>query len=590
VLRGVLRQDTVFFDMYPSGVIQERLNNDASNLAGKCFHLPIHVLHNSLMIFSNGMAIYAMRPELLWYCCAPIPVVALLQKVFIGRMQRMHERSRKVAEHVVSNTNEMIKEMRTVRCFAMEGEEADSYDVNSQYKTQIEEFSSVIHHVLFISPLVLMFIATRLIATYIGGTFVAERLITVGMAVQMGNAADHLQHCMRDIVELIPDFIKVRGPVGRICDAINNRPTIEPYPGDAPKLTVPITGEIEFRDVDFSFPSEPQKQILHSLSFIAKPGEKVAFIGSTGCGKSTAIQLIQRFYNPSSGVVLLDGRPIDAYDVHYLRRQISVVAQDNVLFSTTIRENVTYGLTKARRDALTNADVERACSKANALDFIGGFPRGLETYCGERGVKLSGGQKQRLAIARAIIREPTICLLDEATSALDSKSEEVVQAALDQMIADNASGCTLMIAHRLSTVRNCDTILCMHKGHVIEKGTHDDLLDIPIVKGGDGKTPVSGLYHDLWDTQMGTQTAGGVGTLPKAKERALEKQSEVVARLMEEVSTLKRELADARARNCDGSPKSVSRRQFGNDLSNGDENAAPDGPEMLKPVRHRSSP
>ena len=183
-----------------------------------------------------------------------------------------------------------------------------------------------------------------------------------------------------------------------------------------PRLACPIEGRIEFRDVDFTFPSEPQKQILHGLSFTARPGEKVAFVGSTGCGKSTAIQLILRFYTQSAGAVMLDGRPIEDFDVHYLRRQISVVAQECVLFSTTIRENVTYGLPRAVRDQLTDADIEAACRKANAWSFIQDFPRKLETYCGEKGVKLSGGQKQRLAIARAIIRKPTICLLDEASA------------------------------------------------------------------------------------------------------------------------------------------------------------------------------
>ena len=345
-------------------------------------------------------------------------------------------------------------------------------------------------------------------------------------------------------------FTMLRGPIGRVCDAINSKPTIEPYPGMAPKLTTPIVGRIEFRDVNFTFPSEPAKQILFGLSFEAAAGKKVAFVGATGCGKSTSIQLIQRFYSASSGQVLLDGRPIEQYDVHYLRRQISVVAQDNVLFSTTLRENITYGLPKAERDRITTEDVESTCRKANAWDFINAFPRKLETYCGERGVKLSGGQKQRLAIARAIIREPKICLLDEATSALDSKSEEVVQAALDKMIEENASGCTIVIAHRLSTVKNCDSILCMQKGHVLERGTHDELLTIPIEKSADGKRMVRGLYHDLWKTQMGDEKEG-------------EKTSQTVKRLMEEVATLKKQLARAQLNKVavSMSPRSAYRKE-----------------------------
>jgi ABC-type multidrug transport system fused ATPase/permease subunit len=520
VLRGVLRQDTVFFDIYPSGVIQERLNHDANDLTDKCFHLPMRILHMALIVISNSIAVYHINPDLLWICLAPLPFIAIIQKVFISRMKRMEARGRKIAEHVVANTNEVIKELRTVRSFAMEGEEAELYDAQSQYRTQIKEQTSIVHHCLFIAPIVLTFIGTRMLATYAGGSYVAARLITVGMAVQVGNAADHLQHCVRSILEEIPEILKVLGPVGRICDAISTMPLIEPFPGAQPKLTIPIIGQLEFVDVSFTFPSEPQKQILSNFSFTAAPGEKVALVGGTGSGKSTALQLIQRFYEPSEGQVLLDGRPIKDFDVHYLRRCISVVAQDNVLFSTTIRDNVTYGLPKAVRDTLTDEAVEDACRKANAWEFVQGFPRALQTFCGERGVKLSGGQKQRLAIARAIIRRPKICLLDEATSALDSKAEGVVQAALDAMINDNAQGCTLVVAHRLSTVKNCDKILCLDKGRVAEQGTHDELLEIKIEKDENGAT-VAGLYNDLWATQMGVRKPEDCEMLKQATARAV---------------------------------------------------------------------
>ena len=183
-----------------------------------------------------------------------------------------------------------------------------------------------------------------------------------------------------------------------------------------------------------------------------------------------------------------------------------MVAQENVLFSTTIRENITYGLPRKQREAVTTEQVEAACRKANAWEFVQTFPRKLETYCGERGVKLSGGQKQRLAIARAIIREPTICLLDEATSALDSKAERVVQVALDRA-GQAVKGCTITVAHRLSTVKGCDLILVMDKGKVVERGTHEDLLAIPITKAHDGKTMLTGWYRDLWQTQMGGEPA-----------------------------------------------------------------------------------
>merc|ERR1711988_254302 len=199
---------------------------------------------------------------------------------------------------------------------------------------------------------------------------------------------------------------------------------------------------------------------------------------------------------------LLDGRSIKDYDVHHLRKHMSVVAQTTCLFSTTIRENIVYGLPQKERECISDDQIELALRKANAWKFVNEFPRKLETYAGERGVKLSGGQKQRLAIARAIIRKPTIVLLDEATSALDSKAEAVVQAALDKMIDEKKSGCTLIIAHRLSTLRTCDRIIVMNKGSIKESGSHCELMKIDVEKDPNGNMK-KGWYRDLYETQHG---------------------------------------------------------------------------------------
>merc|ERR1719326_39104 len=405
LMRCMVRQDMAFFDIFPSGILQERLNNDAEQLASKLFDLPMTMIHNSFMLISNVYVVYTMKRELFSMIFIPLPIVSIAQYFIIKFMDKLGERQRKIAEHAAAGTMEVLKEIRTVREFAMEVEEADNFYANSSYRAGIEEFGEAINHIIFIAPLVCMFIGSRLLSTYLAGTYVAVKTMTVGQAIQVGFIGDHLQHVIRDLMMLTPDIIKVMNPLGRVCDMLASQPKIEPLPTDAPKFQPDsYKGHIVFKDVDFTYPSEPQKQILFQLSFEVQPGERVAFVGSTGCGKSSSIKLIERFYSPSSGTITLDGRDIADYDLYHLRRHMSVVAQDNMLFSTTLRENITYGLPRERRETIEDWEVEEACKMANAWGFVNEFPRKLETYAGERGVKLSGGQKQRLAIARAIIR------------------------------------------------------------------------------------------------------------------------------------------------------------------------------------------
>ncbi|KAL1163169.1 hypothetical protein V6Z11_A07G251400 [Gossypium hirsutum] len=249
-------------------------------------------------------------------------------------------------------------------------------------------------------------------------------------------------------------------------------------------LAQEITGCVEICDVEFAYPARPNVSILKDFSISIEAGKSTALVGQSGSGKSTVISLIERFYDPVKGVVKIDGRDIKSYNLRSLRKHIALVSQEPTLFSGTIRENILYGAP----DKIEESEIIEAAKAANAHDFIAGLVDGYDTWCGDRGLQLSGGQKQRIAIARAILRNPAMLLLDEATSALDSKSEKVVQEALERVMVGRTS---VVVAHRLSTIKNCDLVVVLDKGKVVEKGNHSSLL---------AKGP-TGAYYSLINLQ-----------------------------------------------------------------------------------------
>ncbi|XP_047311194.1 ABC transporter B family member 15-like [Impatiens glandulifera] len=284
------------------------------------------------------------------------------------------------------------------------------------------------------------------------------------------------------------DLAKGSDSIGSVYAVLDRFTRIEPEDpeGSKPKN---ITGLVEIRDVDFAYPARPDVMIFNGFSIRIEAGKSTALVGQSGSGKSTIIGLIERFYDPLKGTIKIDGRDLKSYNLRSLRKNIALVSQEPTLFSGTVRENIAYGAS----DKVDETEIIEAARVANAHDFIAGLKDGYDTWCGDRGLQLSGGQKQRIAIARAVLKNPTILLLDEATSALDSQSEKIVQDALERVMVGRTS---VVVAHRLSTIQNCDTIAVLDKGKIVERGTHSSLL----------ATGPTGVYYSLVSLQTKPST------------------------------------------------------------------------------------
>nr|AAO20902.1 Mdr2 [Takifugu rubripes] len=338
----------------------------------------------------------------------------------------------------------------------------------------------------------LMIYLSYALAFWYGTTLVLNKEYTIGnLLTNKSVAAETVTTCVQMKVFFVvlygayiigqaspnvQSFASARGAAYKVYNIIDHKPNIDSFSEDGYKPEY-IKGDIVFQNIHFSYPSRPEIKILNDMSFHVRNGQTIALVGSSGCGKSTTIQLLQRFYDPQKGSIFIDGHDIRSLNIRYLREMIGVVSQEPVLFATTITENIRYG-----RLDVTQEEIERATKESNAYDFIMNLPDKFETLVGDRGTQLSGGQKQRIAIARALVRNPKILLLDEATSALDAESETIVQAALDKVRLGRT---TIVIAHRLSTIRNADIIAGFSNGEIVEQGTHSQLMEI------------KGVYHGL---------------------------------------------------------------------------------------------
>jgi ATP-binding cassette subfamily B protein len=300
---------------------------------------------------------------------------------------------------------------------------------------------------------------------WFGGRMVMAGDLTVGELATFILYTLIVAMSLSTLADLWSDFARARGAAQRVFELIDREPTVDPGGGE---MLEGVEGTVHFDDVGFAYPVRPEIRVLDEVGLQLEPGRVVALVGPSGAGKSTVAALLLRLYDPNEGAIRLDGRDLRDLDARWVRQQIGTVAQEPVLFSTSVAANIRYG-----RPEASDAEVEAAARAANAHDFICDLPEGYETEVGERGVRLSGGQKQRVAIARALLKDPPILILDEATSSLDAESEALVQDALERLMAHRTS---LVIAHRLSTVRTADRVVVLDGGRVIESGTHDQLM------------------------------------------------------------------------------------------------------------------
>ncbi|MEE2752091.1 MAG: ATP-binding cassette domain-containing protein, partial [Myxococcota bacterium] len=300
---------------------------------------------------------------------------------------------------------------------------------------------------------------------WFGGNMLVEGTLSIGELTSFLLYTLTVAFSLSALSSLYEDFMKALGASERVFELMDRTPTIE----SGTEKPTAIKGHIRFEHLDFAYPSRPDLPVLQDLDLELRPGEVVALVGHSGSGKSTVAALLSRLYDPQAGHIQMDSHPYETLDVNWVREQVGVVSQEPILFATSIRNNILYGQPNASLE-----EVMAAAKASNAHDFIQGFPEGYDTRVGERGVRLSGGQKQRVAIARALLKDPRVLVLDEATSALDAESEHLVQEALDRLMEGRT---TLIIAHRLSTVRDADRVCVLDAGRIVQEGNHQSLVE-----------------------------------------------------------------------------------------------------------------
>ncbi|MBB5035249.1 ABC transporter ATP-binding protein [Prosthecobacter vanneervenii] len=460
------------------GELASRLANDVEAMRETLVvTIPMLIRHTVMLTLCMGL-ILNMSVKLSLFMVGTIPVVIVMIAIFGARIRKLTRRAQDnlAASQVV--VDESLQSIVSVKAFRNEAYELARYDKNlSEYLRTV--LRAAVPRASFIAFIIFAFSVALILVTWFAMRMLNDGGIGKEELTQFAGLSGMIAASFMQFPELIAQLQRSLGATERVREIL--RDETEPEDDNVAKLH--FKGEIDMRDVSFAYPTRPEAVVLRDFSLQAKAGQRIALVGPSGSGKSTSVSLLFRFYDPTSGEIRIDGQPIRDMSLTTLRRNLALVPQEVLLFGGSIRENIAYG----KPDA-TEEEIISAAKKANAHDFIAGLTDGYQTLVGDRGTQLSGGQRQRIAIARAILADPAILILDEATSSLDAESERLVQDALDKLMENRTS---IIIAHRLSTVRRCDQILVMSGGAILERGTHDELVARP-----------GGLYGSLAKLQL----------------------------------------------------------------------------------------
>lgn len=463
--KKVISLPIVFFEKNRVGDLISRLTNDVEKLYSIFYFVLAEFVRQFLLLIGGVVYLAWQTPKLAGVMLAVIPIIVIGAMIFGRQIRKLSkERQQTLGE---SNTmlDETLQTIQAVKAFTNEAFEIGRYhrtnahvvDVSMRFAHGRGLFATFIITVLFGALFFVIFMGLQMVQN--NGMSIGQLVSFVTFTAVIGASIAGLGSFYTELVGAV-------GATERILEILD-----QPTESEERKTTGleagRLSGAIEFDQVRFSYPTRSDIEVLKKVSFRIEPGTKVALVGQSGAGKSTIMQLLLQFHQASSGEIRIDGKNIREYDLKSFRQNFALVPQEVILFGGSIRENIIYG----KPDA-SDEEIIEAARKANAWDFISSFPEGLDTIVGERGIKLSGGQRQRIAIARAILRDPSILLLDEATSSLDAESEKLVQDALNYLMEGRTS---IIIAHRLATIRDVDQIYVLDHGAIIEQGTHLEL-------------------------------------------------------------------------------------------------------------------